>query len=253
MNRILLGLFAFSFCLTSCGIGRNAAHNNFTVPSQDALDLAGSYAGRLPLAPDVEADVKITLFSNGSYTWQQGLPGQQHAVRQGSFSWSARAKQLSLKDSEPGMPKIYLTIDEYQFCLADKKGRALLNEQNEKYTLVKIDHPIVEKYWKLIELRGAPIDNKNSKEAFIIFRAQGNRVHGNFGCNNFTGSYKLDEGNRLSFSQMAGTMMMCPDMEVEQAFSEVLRLADNYNIVGDQLVLNRARMAPLARFVAVYL
>ena len=125
------------------------------------------------------------------------------------------------------------------------------SSQNEGITIV--ENLLVGKHWKLVELMGAPVENKNGKEAFMVLSAQDNRVHGNYGCNNFTGSYKLEEGNRLSFSQMAGTMMMCPDMEVEQAFSEVLRLADNYNIVGDQLVLNRARMAPLARFVAVYL
>jgi hypothetical protein len=42
-------------------------------------------------------------------------------------------------------------------------------------------------------------------------------------------------------------------MEVEQTFQEALRNADNYSLAGDHLTLNRARMAPLARFEAEYL
>ena len=48
-------------------------------------------------------------------------------------------------------------------------------------------------------------------------------------------------------------MACAAGMEVEQAFHEVLRNADSFALDGDRLVLNRARMAPLARFEAVYL
>jgi len=42
-------------------------------------------------------------------------------------------------------------------------------------------------------------------------------------------------------------------MDVERAFGEVLEQADSYSVNADNLTLNRARMAPLARFEAVYL
>jgi len=46
--------------------------------------------------------------------------------------------------------------------------------------------------------------------------------------------------------------MACPDMTIEQGFLKAINSADNYNLVdGQKLVLNRARMAPLARFEAV--
>jgi hypothetical protein len=41
-------------------------------------------------------------------------------------------------------------------------------------------------------------------------------------------------------------------MEKEVAFMEVLQKADNYAIQGKTLSLNKARMAPLAKFEAVY-
>jgi heat shock protein HslJ len=93
------------------------------------------------------------------------------------------------------------------------------------------------------------------REPYLIIKAEGGRVNGFGGCNSFTGSYKLNEAeSRISFSQVASTMMACVSgMDVEKAFHEVLRSVDNYSLNGDHLTLNRARMAPLARFEAVYL
>ena len=46
--------------------------------------------------------------------------------------------------------------------------------------------------------------------------------------------------------------MACPDMETERLFMQVLGEADNYFADENNLMLNKARMAPLARFEAVY-
>jgi copper homeostasis protein (lipoprotein) len=71
---------------------------------------------------------------------------------------------------------------------------------------------------------------------------------GNNTCNNFFGQYELLEGDRIKFGQAGSTLMACPDGEIEKAFMEVLRIADNYNVVDGVLILNKAKMAPLARF-----
>lgn len=112
---------------------------------------------------------------------------------------------------------------------------------------------ITEKYWKLVEVNGKPVPPLE-REPHMILKADG-RVNGFGGCNAFTGSYKLDApASRISFGQIASTMMACAaSMEVEQAFHEALRHTDSYTLDGDRLVLIRARMAPLARFEAVYL
>jgi hypothetical protein len=47
--------------------------------------------------------------------------------------------------------------------------------------------------------------------------------------------------------------MACPNLETETHFFKALQMADNYILNGDTLILNKARMAPLARFEAVYL
>jgi len=46
------------------------------------------------------------------------------------------------------------------------------------------------------------------------------------------------------------TKMACENMEVENDLTKALMAADNYSMDGDNLSLNKARMAPLARFKA---
>ncbi len=112
---------------------------------------------------------------------------------------------------------------------------------------------LVEKYWKLIELRGNPVTESNGKDAYIIFKAEDNRFNGNAGCNRISGSFQTKEPDRITFSQTVATRMMCLNMETEDQFLQVLNTADSYVVRNDTLTLNRARMAPLARFVATYM
>jgi len=117
---------------------------------------------------------------------------------------------------------------------------------------------VTEKYWKLIEISGKPVvwDESATREAFIILKEEDHRVNGNGGCNTLFGTYEIDRtANRIKFSQMASTMMACTNMEIENELKRVLEMADNYNLSADRkyLSLNRARMAPLARFEVVYL
>lgn len=117
---------------------------------------------------------------------------------------------------------------------------------------VKPNAQLKETYWKLTELMGekiAPTQN----EAHMILKNDGS-VNGSFGCNRMMGSYEEKPMERIKFDKMASTMMACVNgMDVEQKFGDVLSRTDSYVIVGDTLQLNRARMAPLAKFEAVYL
>ena len=49
---------------------------------------------------------------------------------------------------------------------------------------------------------------------------------------------------------VASTMMACPD-NIEDEFKKILYTTDNLSTDGQTLSLNKARMAPLARFVLV--
>ena len=115
---------------------------------------------------------------------------------------------------------------------------------------------ITEKYWKLIEINGQKVtaENATAKEPHLILKSEENRVNGNGGCNSFFGTYELQANtNRISFSKMGSTRMACMGINVEDEFLNVLETVDNYTVKNDTLQLNKARMAPLAKFVAVYL
>ena len=115
---------------------------------------------------------------------------------------------------------------------------------------------IVEKYWKLIEINGQKVtaENATAKEPHLILKSEENRVNGNGGCNSFFGTYELQTNtNRISFSKIGSTRMACMGKNVEADFLNVLETVDNYTVKNDTLQLNKARMAPLAKFVAVYL
>jgi len=111
-----------------------------------------------------------------------------------------------------------------------------------------------ETYWKLTELMGKSIGPTpaDKKEMNIVFSKDGNKVTGFAGCNGFMGTYELKGPGQIKFNGIASTKMSCPDIDTEMSFLEALGTADNFTINGTQLSLNRARMAPLARFQAVY-
>lgn len=104
----------------------------------------------------------------------------------------------------------------------------------------------------MIELRGQSyVKGDDEKEIFLFFENESSRFFGNGGCNSINGGYTLKEGNRISFGNVASTMMACPSMEKEKIIAQILEETDNYSIADGQLSLNKARMAPLARFQLV--
>ena len=133
------------------------------------------------------------------------------------------------------------------------KGSVTLAEN----TAVNSDDGVTEKYWKLVEINGNPVSSGDlNRDAYIVLKNEDNRLNGNGGCNTLTASYEIDHAtNRIRFSQIATSMMACLNMEIEDALKRVLETADNFSLSADGnfLSLNRARMAPLARFELVYL
>ena len=113
------------------------------------------------------------------------------------------------------------------------------------------DENLVDKKWKLTEINGVVLSTMNPQpavETFIIFQTIENRVNGNSGCNNFTGTYKTGQGNSLNFSGVASTRKMCIDMTIEDQMNKIFQTVDNYTLQGGILSLNQAGKT-LAKFV----
>jgi heat shock protein HslJ len=112
---------------------------------------------------------------------------------------------------------------------------------------------ITETYWRLTELNGKPVGPTpaNKKEVHIKLRKNGN-LEAFAGCNGIGGHFELKEGGQISFSNIMGTMMACNELEAENKLLEALRITDNYIHHGKNLMLNKGKKAPLARFEADY-
>jgi len=120
---------------------------------------------------------------------------------------------------------------------------------------IKSAPQITENYWKLKTLEGQKIEMaaNQEKEIYFMLKTEGNGIKGFAGCNDFSGIFNLEKGNRIRFSQMATTLKACPDIDVnEPKFLKVFELADNYTLNGDTLTLNVGRRVPLAVFEAIY-
>jgi heat shock protein HslJ len=115
------------------------------------------------------------------------------------------------------------------------------------------NNSLIKNKWRLVELNGEPIANNNDhkNEMFIQLNNEG-RYSAFAGCNNMMGGFELkNEKSLIKFTQGVSTLMACDDMETEQAFAKMLETVDNYSLNGNQMTLNKARMAPLARFEAM--
>ena len=101
-------------------------------------------------------------------------------------------------------------------------------------------------YWKLMRL-GSEL------EPHFILQPDQKRVAGSGGCNRMMGSYTLD-GSKLTFSQMAGTMMACAQgMDVERAFHAALPRVASWRVDGEKLELFDAEGASVAEFESRYM
>jgi len=117
------------------------------------------------------------------------------------------------------------------------------------------NEPLENTYWKLVtvgERQAVAIDE--AREAHLVLHADDARLAGSTGCNRMMGDYERD-GDRLTFGQLATTMMACPGevMELEREFLDALGDITNWQVEGENLTLVGEEGEALARFEAVHL
>lgn len=114
--------------------------------------------------------------------------------------------------------------------------------------------PLENTYWMLTHLGDARVTVVSERrEPYFILNSETRRVIGSGGCNRLMGSYELN-GDHLTFSQMAGTLMACRQgMETEKAFLQALTQVDTWKITGQHLELIDASAKAIASFEARHL
>lgn len=138
-------------------------------------------------------------------------------------------------------------------CSTQKKSTKSPDSTAVTMNDTMIDATLTDRKWQLVELMGKPVAaDINGKVPFIILKSADSSYVANGGCNGLGGKFILDEKTlSIQFKQGMSTMMACPDMSVEDGLKQVLTNTDNYSFNDSTLSLNKARMAPLARFKAV--
>ena len=250
-------LVYFSFALmilSACNPPKNTGGDN----TQNSLDWQGVYSGVVPCADCEGILTRITLRGDNTYDLQTNYLGKSNAVNtnSGNFEWNKEKNGIILKNIKEGTVPSQYKVGENRLVQLDMQGNAMTGALAGNYILIKGGSGIENRYWKLIEVNGKSVqpNDKRRKEPHLILHPEGRRVSGSGGCNNFTGTYQLQQNNRLSFSPLAATKMACLDADnTEDLLFKALTTADSYYAAGDTLQLIRARMAPLAKFVTVYL
>jgi heat shock protein HslJ len=257
------------FTLFSCGTSQNNAMiNNTETTSENAITethwVLETLEGQKINATQNGNEIGFTLYAKenringysgcnnffGTYKLEAGnrinfsnLGATKMACPDIAFSESDFLEVFNLADNYSiSGDKLSLNVGKRAPLAVFKKSKSALE-------------PITEKYWKLKTLEGKDVKmaKNQEKEIYFMLKTNDNKVVGFAGCNSIFGTYTLEAGNRIRFSQMATTLMACPDVNINEAeFLKVFELADNYTINDDVLSLNVGRRAPLAVFEAVY-
>lgn len=115
------------------------------------------------------------------------------------------------------------------------------------------DEPLVDRYWRAVEIVGKPVAATNARAEPHIVLDMHQHTHGSDGCNRFNGEYA--SANGLRFGHLASTRMACmpPVDAVARDFTSALSKTANYRISGRQMELLDAEDRVLMRLDATFL
>ena len=240
---IALSITACQTTKTTENSAADAAHN-----SQNAVDWPGTYQGTLPCADCPGIRYTLTLNEDDTYVLKTRYleKGDNVITDSGAFTWDDLGGKIALTNRDERFQ-----VGENQLFHLDTEGNRISGSLAEHYILTKVSDQLTDRHWKLIEVGGQAVTNESTMKApYIQLNSEGNRLEANGGCNGLGGTFEMESPNRIKFSQLMGTLMACENMEVENGLKHALESADSYHVQGDTLQLFRARMAPLAIFVA---
>ena len=117
-------------------------------------------------------------------------------------------------------------------------GRSLNFQRAEPSDSRKVEE-LASKKWLLRKANGKAV-NLPGKAASLTFDPSRRSAHGFAGCNTFGGNYRV-RGTNVEFNDVFRTLMGCRTelVTVEREFMEGLRVANRFEIRGNQLTLFR--------------
>lgn len=241
--------------------------------SRLALDYTGRYEGIVPCADCEGIETILTLKDTTHYmleTRYLGKGGQNFDQVEGIYHWSEKNNVIRL-NGITDRPNMFFVGENYLIQL-NMMGERVTGELASAYFLKKqlvnsaqietekvntkvsneipttIDPELKNTKWRLVEMKGKKVKYSEANNPYTLEFLEGGRIAAFAGCNRMMGGYEQKPVLQIKFSKIASTLMACADMETEAVFKIILEETDNFSLSGNTLTLNKARMAPLARF-----
>ncbi|AUC84661.1 heat-shock protein [Polaribacter sp. ALD11] len=134
-------------------------------------------------------------------------------------------------------------------AISCNSGKKSATETNNKISSEKMSIENIKWTMNSLEGKSTNVSGQNGQAIYFTLDSKTNRISGHAGCNTFMGTYQLEDNNQISFSKLALTRMMCPDVKInESQIINIFELVDNFTIKNGKLILNKAKMTPLATF-----
>ncbi len=90
--------------------------------------------------------------------------------------------------------------------------------------------------WKVESIKGIEtLENVEENSFTMKFMQDENKVVGVASCNNYFAGYTVSNDGSLTFTNPGSTMMMCPNMESEDAYLKLFPTVKSFKINGDKL------------------
>lgn len=257
MRKTALLYFLFLLLIAACTTPRDTEETTYTTDmhnSQNSLDWAGVYEGIIPCASCEGIETKIRINYDLTYEMARVYVGKNDSIftKEGTFTWTEDGGSIILDNIPEGEAARKYMVGENLLFQLDLDGNRITGELSDRYILRKRTTGVSDVRWILKEIYGNDIaKNYTFREMpHLTLVSEENRMTGNAGCNSFHGHYEITGEDRIAFSEIASTKIACEEMEVETELFNILETVNTFSIHGDTLIINRARMAPLALFVA---
>lgn len=218
--------------------------------SQTSISYDGIYRGLLPCADCDGIKTTLYIMKDNTFKMVSEYMGKEDNTftAKGSYTWDPSGSVMTLKEEDGTISKY--KVGEGTLTMLDQDGNTVTGPMARNYILTKGNYSILNKKWNLTELMGKAITSKDTmgKGGFLMLDDKENRYSASVGCNTISGVFTVESFNRLELKDGLSTMMACENNNLEIQLKEALKTADSFQINGDELILIKGRMAPLAKF-----
>ncbi|PCJ64119.1 MAG: hypothetical protein COA58_14130 [Bacteroidetes bacterium] len=111
-----------------------------------------------------------------------------------------------------------------------------MKKDTAKSSNMDITH--LQNIWALVLINGKAYDEHTSNRTPLLeIHIEDLKILGNDGCNSVFGDIEVLTQKDLKFGPMAGTKMICPNMDISQAFANGLEKTRGYALHESALIL----------------